>query len=436
MTSTDTPITDAAGLAGVASALGAHAAVGLDTEFMRERTYYAQLCLLQLAAPGVAVCVDTLAVTDLTPLRALAASPATTKIIHAARQDLEVLEPALGRVAPLFDTQVAAALCGFPAQVGYADLVREILGVDLHKSQTRTDWSRRPLTDAQIDYALDDVRHLDALRQALLGRLAQLGREAWLAEEMAALAEEPLATEPDRAWERLKGIRELDEHRQRVARRLAAWREEIARLFHGRPEWPTGQALLEPMKTYGLAREDFLALIDGMEMDAAGMCAPTLEELELYCDRVASAVGRLSIKAFGAGEPRARDVARHLGQALQLTNILRDLTEDAQRGRLYLPEELLTRHGVRSRDPAGALTEPGIAAVCDELAAMARARFAEARRAVADCASAPMRPAVVMLEVYRRILDRLCARGWRDLDRPVRLSKLTKLWIGLRYGLG
>ncbi|MFO0996785.1 MAG: presqualene diphosphate synthase HpnD [Alphaproteobacteria bacterium] len=218
--------------------------------------------------------------------------------------------------------------------------------------------------------------------------------------------------------------------------RLAAWREEIARLFHGRPEWPTGQALLEPMKTYGLAREDFLALIDGMEMDAAGMCAPTLEELELYCDRVASAVGRLSIKAFGAGEPRARDVARHLGQALQLTNILRDLTEDAQRGRLYLPEELLTRHGVRSRDPAGALTEPGIAAVCDELAAMARARFAEARRAVADCASAPMRPAVVMLEVYRRILDRLCARGWRDLDRPVRLSKLTKLWIGLRYGLG
>jgi ribonuclease D len=228
MTPTDTPITDAAGLAGVATALGAHAAVGLDTEFMRERTYYAQLCLLQLAAPGVAVCVDTLAVADLTPLRALAASPATTKIIHAARQDLEVLEPALGRVAPLFDTQVAAALCGFPAQVGYADLVREILGVDLHKSQTRTDWSRRPLTDAQIDYALDDVRHLDALRQALLGRLAQLGREAWLAEEMAALADEPLATEPDRAWERLKGIRELDEHRQRVARRLAAWREERA----------------------------------------------------------------------------------------------------------------------------------------------------------------------------------------------------------------
>lgn len=218
--------------------------------------------------------------------------------------------------------------------------------------------------------------------------------------------------------------------------RLGAWREEIARLYRGRPEWPTGQALLDPVATYGLAMDDFLALIDGMEMDAAGMCAPTLSELELYCDRVASAVGRLSIKAFGANEPRAPDVARHLGQALQLTNILRDLTEDAMRGRLYLPVELLVRHGVLAREPGAALREPGIAGVCDELAATARRHFADARHAVADCAPGPMRPAIVMMEVYRRILDRLCRRGWRDLDRPVRLSKLTKLWIALRYGLG
>jgi ribonuclease D len=249
MTANDTPLTDAGELAAAAATLGAHATVGLDTEFMRERTYYAQLCLLQLAVPGLALCVDTLELPDLAPLRPLAQAPGITKIIHAARQDLEVLEPVLGRVAPLFDTQVAAALCGFSAQVGYAELVREILGLTLHKTETRTDWSRRPLSAAQIDYALDDVRHLEALRLRLLERLAQLGRESWLAEEMAELALEPLATEPGRAWERLKGIRELDEHRQRVARRLAAWREERA-IRSNRPRgWILPDAALRDIVT-------------------------------------------------------------------------------------------------------------------------------------------------------------------------------------------
>lgn len=218
-------------------------------------------------------------------------------------------------------------------------------------------------------------------------------------------------------------------------RRLAEWRREIERLYAGKPEWPTSRALLGPVQAYGLAQEDFIALIDGMEMDANGFSAPPLAELELYCDRVASAVGRLSVRAFGAAEPQARDVALHLGQALQLTNILRDLKEDAQRGRLYLPAEWLEEAGIQERDPHEVLAHPNLARVCDRIAAKAEERFASARRAIAQCAPGPMRPAVVMMHVYHGILIALRRRGWKALDRRVGLSKPAKLWIALRYGL-
>ena len=136
------PITEAAALAAAASELSRHAVIGIDTEFMRERTYYAQLCLVQLAVDGLALCADPLSLPSLEPLRPLIGAPHRCKVMHAARQDLEVLAPAVGALTNLFDTQVAAALVGYPAQVGYADLLRDALGVDLHKSQTRTDWSR------------------------------------------------------------------------------------------------------------------------------------------------------------------------------------------------------------------------------------------------------------------------------------------------------
>ena len=218
-------------------------------------------------------------------------------------------------------------------------------------------------------------------------------------------------------------------------RRLAEWRQEIDRLYAGKPEWPTSRALLGPVREYGLAREDFIALIDGMEMDANDFSAQTMAELELYCDRVASAVGRLSVRAFGATEPDARDVALHLGQALQLTNILRDLKEDADRGRLYLPAEFLGEAGIRERDPAKVLAHPNLGSVCDRIAAKAEERFSNARNAIARCARNPMRPAVVMMHVYHGVLVGLRRRGWRDLDRRVSLSKPAKLWIALRYGL-
>lgn len=220
------------------------------------------------------------------------------------------------------------------------------------------------------------------------------------------------------------------------AARLAGWRAEIDRLYDGAPSQPTARALAGPVAAFGLDKADFMALIDGMEMDAGdSLRAPSMRELEQYCDRVACAVGRLSVRIFGATEPAARDVAFALGQALQLTNILRDLREDGERGRLYLPAELLDRHGIDARDPVAVLAHAGLPAVCAELAELAHSRFAEAEAALALCARRPMRPAIVMMHVYRRILDLLIRRGWRRIDEPVSLSRAGKLWIALRYGL-
>jgi ribonuclease D len=222
-------VTTAAELAGLAARLATSARVGLDTEFLRERTYRAQLCLVQLSAPDDAACVDPLALPDLTPLAGVLASAAVVKVMHASRQDLEVLLPLAGLVRPVFDTQIAAALTGLPAQIGYAEAVRRLLGRELSKSHTRTDWSRRPLSSAQIEYALDDVRYLLPLAARLQEELERLGRLDWLSEELAALADaDTLTIEPDNAWLRIKGLRDLDPARARLARALAAWRERCA----------------------------------------------------------------------------------------------------------------------------------------------------------------------------------------------------------------
>jgi presqualene diphosphate synthase len=218
-------------------------------------------------------------------------------------------------------------------------------------------------------------------------------------------------------------------------RELDAWRGEIASLFAGRPATTAGRALLEPTRAFDLRREDFLAVIDGMEMDAADIRAPGLAELDLYCDRVASAVGRLSVRAFGVATEAADRVAHALGRALQLTNILRDLAEDGARGRLYLPRELLQSEGITATDPATVLKQPALPRVCAALAEIAERHFAEARAAMRDCLRRPMRPAAAMAAVYHAILRRLQRRGWRDLEREVRIPAALKLWLALRYGL-
>jgi ribonuclease D len=243
------PIADTAdAVTDLAARLVAHGSIGLDTEFLRERTYRAELCLLQVAAGAEAVCVDPIAVPDLGVLAAPLTTAGVVKVMHASRQDLEVLLPAVGLVRPVFDTQIAAALAGFAAQVGYAELVRRLLGVELSKAHTRTDWSRRPLSPEQIEYALDDVRHLIPLQLALGEQLERLGRLTWLAEELAGLTDpRSLATDPEEAWRRLKGLRGLDPARERLARQLAAWRERRA-IERNRPRgWILDDAALREM---------------------------------------------------------------------------------------------------------------------------------------------------------------------------------------------
>ncbi len=228
-------VTTASGLQELSARLQQQTRVGLDTEFLRERTYRAQLCLVQLSSPTEAAWVDPLALRDLSALVAVLTATSVVKVMHASRQDLEVLFPVAGLSAPVFDTQIAAALAGFPAQVGYAELVRRLLGRELAKSHTRTDWSRRPLSPEQLEYALDDVRYLLPLAEQLQARLGQLGRLEWLREELAALGDpSAFIVDPEQAWRRLKGLRGLDPGRERLARELAAWRERRA-VEHDRP---------------------------------------------------------------------------------------------------------------------------------------------------------------------------------------------------------
>lgn len=217
--------------------------------------------------------------------------------------------------------------------------------------------------------------------------------------------------------------------------RLAAWRGRIADLYRGVADGPITRVLAEAVRRYALRQEDFLAVIDGMQMDSeTPIVAPDLAALDLYCDRVAAAVGRLSVRAFGDASPEADRVAHALGRALQLTNILRDLREDAARSRLYLPREYLDAAHV-PHDPDAALRAPGLPEVCARVAGMAHAQFRQAQAAMARCDRRAMRPARLMAATYAALLRRLERRGWARLDDRVRLPAWQKLWVAVRHGL-
>ncbi len=219
-------------------------------------------------------------------------------------------------------------------------------------------------------------------------------------------------------------------------RRLDEWRDEIERLYAGDAKAPVSRALASPVARFGLRREDFLHVIDGMKIDAReSLRIADMDELEDYCDRVACAVGRLSNRVFGIDAETGDPVAAALGEALQLTNILRDLAEDAARDRLYLPLSLLRAHGIDDEDPAKVLAHPNMPAAAAALARLAKRRFDEAAALLGRCDRARMRPAVMMMEVYRRIFERLMARGWSNIDEQVGLSKAEKLWIVFRHGI-
>ena len=229
-----TVITSTDALAEFCHRASTHPYVTVDTEFLRERTYYARLCLLQLAHPGTtpdsAIAVDTLAPgIDLAPVLELFRNPAVVKVFHAARQDLEIFQVDAGVIpSPLFDTQVAAMVCGFGDQVAYETLARKITRAQIDKSSRFTDWSRRPLSDEQVAYALADVTHLRQIYEHLSQKLDRSGRTAWVAQEMALLSDPATyRTDPDEAWLKIK-IRSGSGRFLAIVRELARFRESHA----------------------------------------------------------------------------------------------------------------------------------------------------------------------------------------------------------------
>lgn len=216
---------------------------------------------------------------------------------------------------------------------------------------------------------------------------------------------------------------------------LSEWREEIKRLYAGTATRALARVLEEPVARFGLYEADFLALLDGLVMDASGrMCAPSLLDLELYCRRAAGSIGMLSASVFGLRRPEGRSLALSLGQGLQYVNFLRDLVEDADQGRIYIPRELLDAKGIDTRDPQAFLRSPRLPEVAAEMAAMARMRFRAARRVLKAVPRRQGRPARVMMATYEALLERLLARGFTPeaIHRPVRLGTIDRLFIALR----
>lgn len=209
---------------------------------------------------------------------------------------------------------------------------------------------------------------------------------------------------------------------------IKAWAGEIEALFAGRPSHPVGRALVAPIARYNLSKDHFLDILEGFEMDRSGaMLRPTLAELERYCYCVACCVGLLSVEIFGYRSAKIPDFAVHLGHAFQLTNILRDVAEDAERGRIYLPAELLAAHGLEDVTPEEIVRTPGVERVCAAIGAMARRRFAEAARAMPSSERRRMRPALLMRGVYEPYLDRIEAGGFRVDGPRITFGKLQKL---------
>jgi ribonuclease D len=204
--------------------------VAVDTEFMRESTYWPQLCLIQLATTGLEVVVDPLAAgLDLAAFYALMANERVVKVFHAARQDIEIVFEATGTVPkPVFDTQVAAAVCGYGDSISYVNLVKTITGTEIDKSSRFTDWSRRPLSEKQLVYAIGDVTHLCTVYHHIKAEVDRTGRQTWIAEEMDGLTDHATyQTQPEDAWRRLK-LRVKSRKALGILMELAAWRERLA----------------------------------------------------------------------------------------------------------------------------------------------------------------------------------------------------------------
>jgi ribonuclease D len=287
--------------------------VAIDTEFVRERTYYPKPCLLQIAWDDRIACVDLMRLPDIDPLGELLFGDQAIKVFHAARQDLELFYSITGKVpAPVYDTQIAGGLLGFPDQAGYSRLVEETLGVRLEKQHARTDWTRRPLSEEQIHYAVDDVRYLLPMREILEDQLAQAGRQGWTSEFFDALVAPDLyAPDPEGSWRRVKNWRQLAGATLARLQALAAWREEqavrrdrprrwiladdalVALARHNPGSLKALSALPLPAAVVRHQGESIVRLLAAIGEDAQPREVPPDERLERPQARLASRLGRV-----------------------------------------------------------------------------------------------------------------------------------------------
>ena len=296
--------------------------ITVDTEFVRINTYRAQLCLVQVGDDRVYACIDTLAISDLTPLWALMHDPKVLKVLHASGQDFELFVEHTGRTpAPVFDTQIAATLIGLGDQLGYAGLVEKRLGLPVDKSLSRTDWARRPLTQPEIDYAADDVRHLSALYPALREEVTARGRLDWLLEDCQRLTE---ATRyqvlPENAWGRLRGLNRVAPGDQVRAAALAAWRETEAANRNRPRKWILEDAALYRMAERNPQSLDALAALAVLPEKSLSRHGKAL--IEVLAEASAQAPRELAPPEF-SGETKARFKAfqaavREVAEALDL----------------------------------------------------------------------------------------------------------------------
>lgn len=240
--------------------------IALDTEFIREKTYYPKLCLLQIATPDVVACIDPLALDDLSPVLDVIFDESITKVMHSGRQDMEIFFHLAGKPpAPVFDSQVAALLLGYQEQIGYGNLVKELLGIELEKLHTRADWSLRPLTEDQLKYAADDVVYLVEIYQRMNEKLKELGRLDWLGEDFARMVSPGLyENPPEQAWLKVKGGNRLKGASLSVMQALAKWREQTAQRKDRPKGWILRDDALVDIARHRPASMDALGKIRGL----------------------------------------------------------------------------------------------------------------------------------------------------------------------------
>ncbi len=228
-----------AGLAQFCADLGEASYCVVDTEFIRESTYYPQLALIQIASGDRQACIDPLAITEFAPLAELLVKADLLKVFHSSSQDLEILYQKFGAVpAPVFDTQLAAAVLGYSHQVSYADLVQQITGVTLDKKHTRANWLRRPLSPDELDYAMDDVRYLVAVYKELKQKLDSTRRSSWIEKDLHAMSDpENYEVDKSQLWRRLKGVLKLKGEKLQIASDLCRWREDLAQRQNRPRRW-------------------------------------------------------------------------------------------------------------------------------------------------------------------------------------------------------